>query len=224
MRDFVAAAEELTLRQQELIPRVEARIGFAPYDYWVDRGRLSPRARWRLRLTALLGRHVSPRFGDWRESGVTDDGAWAWMFHGLECDIANRHDGRHVRVDFGPGGRLDTFTGYGVLQFVVATRRPWRTFPSLRAQFAAREGADELRPNAHDRMCELEASARSKGWLEPSAPELANAVERFTRPHPDGFGMSVDLPSELRPRSSIDVALCSRLVVTALGRETIRER
>src|ERR1700692_34008 len=35
------------------------------------------------------------------------DSGWTTFFHGLECDLNNSKDGRRLRVDFGPGGRVD---------------------------------------------------------------------------------------------------------------------
>ena len=218
-REFVAAAAELIRRQRELVPLVADCIGLDPFTYWLDRRHLPILARLRLRIASLLGRYVSPSLDDWREDGVTRDGAWAWTFHGLECDISHRVDGRLVRVDFGPGGRLDTFSSYGVLLLVTSTRAPWREFPSLLAHVNRPDGHPASRRSPHLRMYELEDIVRSRGWIGPCDPTLSRTVEALTRPcpGPDNSTMKV-LPAAPPPYRPVDSLLCERLMITDRGR------
>lgn len=64
-------------------------------------------------------------------------------------------DGRFLRVDFGPGGCLDTSTGWGVLQFVMASKVPWREFPELRAHLAGKPPPYDELSGSHERMVEI---------------------------------------------------------------------
>ena len=57
---------------------------------------------------------------------------WCYRFHGLECDFENESDGRFIRLDFGPYGRVDTFTSWGLLQFIMTTQKPWSGFANLK--------------------------------------------------------------------------------------------
>ncbi|WP_372364961.1 hypothetical protein [Candidatus Uabimicrobium sp. HlEnr_7] len=56
---------------------------------------------------------------------------WRYWFHSSECSVENIKDGRHIRIDFGPKGRLDTFCQWGVLLYVVCSRAPWPNFAEL---------------------------------------------------------------------------------------------
>src|SRR5688572_2447965 len=114
---FLLAAHDLSVRQEELYPVLAARLGQDPYDFWV--GRLdTPKGGWfrTWRLRRQFRRLESGRFD-----------RWAWDFHGLECDVWNLDDGRFVRIDFGPSTRRLVITGWGVLQFVMSVRPPWRS-------------------------------------------------------------------------------------------------
>jgi hypothetical protein len=46
--------------------------------------------------------------GKIEQSGSFMNGTWKYFFHGLECDVQNISDKRFLRIDFGPGGRVDT--------------------------------------------------------------------------------------------------------------------
>src|SRR5438876_540615 len=81
------ACREATVRNQEMLPLLAAALGVSEAEVfytWAFR-----KCRQRIRL------------------GETD---WVTFFHGLECDLKNQKDGRFLRIDFGPGGRVDTFT------------------------------------------------------------------------------------------------------------------
>jgi len=59
------------------------------------------------------------------------DETWQYFFHGYECDIRNKWDKRLVRIEFGPMGRIDTFTSWGLYKFIETSILPWKTFEYL---------------------------------------------------------------------------------------------
>src|SRR5437016_4606409 len=92
-------------------------------------------------LAAALAAHLrvpaSELFYRWAvrqfaQRGTLEGGEWRYFFHGAECDLAHNADGRVLRLDFGPGGRVDTFCGWGILRFVLHTRKPWEEFDDLK--------------------------------------------------------------------------------------------
>src|SRR4051794_13571540 len=94
--DIVEACGEAELRQREMIPQ----------------------------LASALDAPVEEVFYTWafrrcRQHGEIPNSPWRYFFHGLECDLKNTTDGRFLRLDFGPRGRIDTFTAWGVLQFIM---------------------------------------------------------------------------------------------------------
>lgn len=58
-------------------------------------------------------------------TGMIQGTKWKFFFHGMyECDILHAEDGRFLQVTFGPNGRDDIFSGWGTLQFVMASKAP----------------------------------------------------------------------------------------------------
>jgi hypothetical protein len=51
-----------------------------------------------------------------RQSGSLNE-YYKYFFHGYECDFRGG-SGEYIRVEFGPCGRVDTFTSYGLSSFV----------------------------------------------------------------------------------------------------------
>jgi hypothetical protein len=116
-------------------------------------------------MVPLLAHHlgVAPEevFYRWiRSPGCEQSGSiagsdWRYFFHGLECDLKNVCDGRFLRLDFGPNGRYDTFTGWGILQFIMTTKHPWHEFPELKAFLAAGPEPCNERSGSHHKMAGL---------------------------------------------------------------------
>lgn len=187
-QQFLEAAAELVLRQGELLPRVERALGVDPYAYW-----------------------IACSHGPPKESDPETDGEWRWTFHGLDVDIAHERDGRFVRVDLGPRGRRDVFSDYGVGLFVCHTRAPWREFPELRAALAGRDGEPKFEVYAA-----LGTALLSRGDFDHADPELAALAQRYTTTDPGGY--SVLAPPEDLQADPLDLALCTRLVLSSSGR------
>ena len=101
---FIHACHELVRRQQELLPVLAETLSVAPqelYYRWVER--------------SFPGIEHPPD-ELWPYVGQIGGTPWHWFFHGLECDLRHAGDGRYVRIEFGPRGRTEIVSGYGVLQ------------------------------------------------------------------------------------------------------------
>lgn len=179
---FLAAALELAARQLELYPRVAEVLGVDPFAYWI-----LGRGRGRSWLDAITR---------------TSDGAWRFHFHGLELDLVHVDDGRRVRVDFAPGGRLALTPG-GVGEYVRAARSPWRRFPGLAEHLCGpRDHAD------HGRCVALADSLVERGYLARAEPSLMALLERHARVVP------ADLRPADPPADPSALLLCDRYVLT----------
>ncbi len=195
---FLRAAQELVACQEEVCALLARANGFPVSDLH--------RARWTHRLT---------------EDGPIAGTDWNYYFHGMECDFANRKDGLYVRVDFGPGGRIDTFSGYGVLQFVMSSGARLPEFASLRTFLAAKPPPFDHASGSFDRARALEDRLEDLGLFEECDPELAALVERCTEKLPDGT-RSVRLPDTMDEFMKMGAMCCSRrLVISASGRALI---
>lgn len=212
--DFLSAAHELGSRQAELYPVVGAAIDADPYDFWM----LGP------------GPEARGWFRRWRdrrrrarcEQGQTGD--WSWWFHGLECDIHNRIDGRLVRIDFGPTTRRLTITGWSVLQFVMCAGPPWRSFERLRMHLADRGPPYDSLSGNHHRMSRICARLEALALFVPADPSLLKLRERFTAVRADNGFKEIDVPPELAPPRAMDLFVCERLVLADSAKKLIAER
>lgn len=189
-RDFLAAAAELVFRQGELLSRVEMALGVDPYEYWIRRG------------------------GQPADADPEGDGEWRWTFHGLEVDIAHQRDGRFVRVDFGPRGRRDVFTDYGIGLFVCHTRAPWREFPRLKAALDRGDGEPKF-----EVVTSLYEALMEKGDFEHADPQLVALAERYTTTTAGHSVLAV--PPALQPDPAEDLLLARRLAISGSGRRRL---
>jgi hypothetical protein len=171
-RAFLVAARDPAVKQEEFYAWLAAHLGHDPYDFWITR-RLSPVPMgWlqRQRLRWLVRRLGGGRFE-----------RWAWSFHGLECDVWNLDDGRFVRIDFGPSTRRLAITGWGVLQYVMTTRAPWRSFEQLRGFLAAKAPPYDELSGDHGKMSAICDRLEQLDLLVYADPELAAlACDRST--------------------------------------------
>ena len=165
---------------------------------------------------------------DWRiqtgnnQLGTITGADWRHFFHGQECDLKNIRDGRFLRLDFGPNGRYDTFTGYGILQFVMTTKSPWREFAKLKI-FLANELApfNEL-SGSHHKMCLLDDRLKELGLVEVADRELCELVHKKTKVRRNGSSMiTVDAADPNWWYAELDSHFCFNLVVSNLGRQLI---
>ena len=184
---FFSAAVDLVARQQELMPLVASAIGVDPFDYWIlGKGRGDP--------AISVVNH-------------TENGEWAFYFHGLEFDMKNLRDGRRIRVDFAPRGRR-AFTPGGVGEFVCNSRHPWPTFSKLRHHLCgSHDYADNLR------CVELADGLVRNGYFAVADPVLLKLIENHTRDVP-GRGQVLDIPASEMPDELSDLSLCDKLVLT----------
>ena len=178
-RDFLRAAVELAQRQREILPYLADSLGQDPYAYWIlDRLSYSPPT-----LMDHLKRIFRLDINRFRQDGQTLDGEWAWFFHGLEVDMWHTHDGRFVRIDFGPLSQRLVITGWGVLQFVMTSKSPWNSYDDLYNYLYEKPTKRREWSGNHERMSEIEDVLVSQGYLVSAAPEICDLVERYTTSH-----------------------------------------
>ena len=111
--DILNACSEAERRQQEMLPLLASALHVPAEDVFYT---------WAIRRC--------------RQRGELPGTPWGYFFHGLECDLKNSADGRFLRLDFGPRGRIDTISAWGVLQFLMTSAAPWPDFAALKQLFA----------------------------------------------------------------------------------------
>jgi len=70
------------------------------------------------------------------QHGYFSDHSWKYFFHGFECDLRHCHEGLMIRIEFGPQGRIDTFTDWGLFQFITTFHPHWFSAPTVVRYFA----------------------------------------------------------------------------------------
>jgi len=83
-------------------------------------------------LSKVLCIETNDIFYQWLSRKISQRGEidlnWSYFFHGYECDMRHKTDKRILRIEFGPTGRTDTFTSWGLYQFI----NTWTPFQDMK--------------------------------------------------------------------------------------------
>lgn len=187
------ASWEATERQQEMLPLVARALGVAEEEVFYTWANRRCKQRWTL-----------------------DDTGWRCYFHGLECDLVNTRDGRQVRLDFGPDGRVDTCNAWGVLMFVMTSAPPWPEYPELRRQFVQTEPQTNAFAGNTEAFDGVWARLAARGAFEPARPDLVDFQNRHTSVGADGL-RHVRLPEGTPEKIQFDCMVAHRTVISPHG-------
>lgn len=176
-------------------------------------------------LAAFHGVRADELFYLWAERGCKQRGTirggeWTYFFHGCECDLDHAEDGRFLRIDFGPHGRTDAFTSWGVAQFVMTSKHPWPEFPDLQTFLAIHPPPYNERSVTFDRETSLSDRLQAAGFIESADPELLALAERYTSLNDDGLS-TLCLPPGTPDRTFLDILVARRKVITESGKRRI---
>jgi hypothetical protein len=196
---FLCACQEMVIRMKEMVPILAHHVRVLPEE--------------------LLYHFVTPPRP--KQSGLIDGSDWKFRPHGLECDLKNTRDGRFLLLEFGPHGRCDTFTGWGVLQFVMTTKSPWREFPELKAFLAETPPPHNERSGSHERMKTLADRLEALQLVEVADQERCALRDKYTQIKPDG-NRYISWPPEYKdypPNFYLDTMVCDRWILSELGKQ-----
>jgi hypothetical protein len=193
------ACREVVVRQQELLPLLAQTLK-------VPEGRVF--YTWAFRKCPQRGRLEG-----------TD---WVYFFHGLECDLKNLTDGRFLRIDFGPHGRTDTFTAWGVLQFIMTSVPPWPEFPDLREYFAKGPPPFDQFSGSLAKMSPVWDRLEAEGAFEKADPGLVELQAQHTVPGPDGL-LHVRFPPGFSEETAVNCSVASRRCLSRDGRQFLEK-
>lgn len=193
---FLQACKEVVSCQQELLPVLAASLCVTPEEVFYS---------W-----AML-----PYC---EQTGIIKGTGWTYFFHGLECDLKHS-DGRFVRVDFGPGGRFDTFTGWGVLQFIMTSKHPFREFSKLKTYLEGKPPPYNEYSGSYDRMMTIVDHLAETGSVEPADPGLCALKEKHTTKDDEG-NLLIGIPGDYgnpKKKEYYDILVCNRLILSPAG-------
>ena len=197
---ILAACQEMVQRQQEVVPPLAAALGVSEEDVFYT---------WALRKC--------------KQHGDLEGSDWCYFFHGLECDLRNTADGRFLRIDFGPGGRTDTFTAWGVLQFIMTSVAPWTEFARLKAFLADRPPPYDEYAGSLNRMGQVWDQLAAQGVFEQADPSLLAFQARYTTVGPDGINR-IQYPAGTPEAMQIDCSVANRNLLSPRGLEILEAR
>ncbi len=149
------------------------------------------------------------------QHGYLSNKQWKYFFHGLECDLRHQ-DGRFIRMEFGPGGRIDTFTDWGIYKYITSFKKHWLTSIDVDSYLAKLMASPESLDN-YQKTSLIVNRLKDLKLLVPVAPELAKELNGC---HVKTFGASemvVQLPKHLTDRKYFDTRVCNRLIIAAKG-------
>jgi hypothetical protein len=195
--EILGACGEAELRQREMVPLLAAAISVPADDVFYT---------WALRRC--------------RQSGELPGTPWRYFFHGLECDLKNSADGRFLRVDFGPRGRFDTLSAWGILQFIMTSTFPWPDFPALKRMFADKEPPYDPFSGNFPRFCEYWDRLAEQGCFDTADPALVEFLARCTVVDPSGVQM-VRFPPGTPEETQIDCSVAHRQSLSAQARRLL---
>jgi hypothetical protein len=176
-------------------------------------------------LALALGVPAEAVFYTWalrrcRQRGEMPGTPWRYFFHGLECDLANSADGRFLRLDFGPGGRIDTLSAWGVLQFIMASAAPWSDFMALKRLFADKDPPYDPFPGNFPRFCEHWDRLEGEGCFDTADPALVAFLTQCTVVDPSGIQM-VRFPPGTPEETQVDCSVAHRKHLSAHARRLL---
>lgn len=155
----------------------------------------------------------------WRRS-CFGNGEWQYFFHGVECDLRNTKDGRFLRVDFGPGGITTAFIAWGMTQFIMTSKTPWREFPELQSYLAEGPPPYSERSGSLERTGILFDKLEENGLITTAAPELLALQRQYTSQNSEGITV-VHLPEWVSERQNLDIHVANRKILTDKGKSLL---
>jgi hypothetical protein len=198
------ACHEAGVRRREMLPLLADAISVVPDEVFYT---------WMLRRKELLDRHG--------QHGPLGQLGWKYYFHGFECDLVH-DDGRLLRYDFGPGGRVDTFTSWGVLQYIMTSAPPWSGFLDLKASFRRDNLAPAYLAGDHGKLRLVWDALEARGVFEPADPGLVAFQARHSFVSPGGITI-VRYPPDTPEMTVIDSAVAGRPVLSAVGLRILKD-
>jgi hypothetical protein len=190
--------QEVVLRQREMLPLLAAALEGQEDEVFYT---------WAFRKCQQRGR--------------LESADWVYFFHGLECDVKNLTDGRFLRIDFGPQGRTDTFTAWGVLQFIMTSVPPWREFPQLKGHFAKKPPPFDEFSGSMGKISQVWDRLEALGAFEKADQGLLDLEANYAVRRPDG-SRYIRFPPEVSEETTIDCSVAHRPRLSQRGIQLLK--
>ncbi len=147
------------------------------------------------------------------QHGYLLDRKWKYFFHGFECDLRQTATGQFIRIEFGPGGRTDTFTDWGIYKYLSSSYPNWLTTPEVEHYFSQ----SNSRLDAYQKISFLVNKLHALKLIGPVAPELNEIYTHYQLPNATHLESHVKLPKTFPEKKYFDTRVCNRLIITPEG-------
>ncbi len=194
----LTACNEMTNRIREILPLLESTVGTYQGEVFYT---------WAFRRC--------------KQSGEIPDTSWSYFFHGYECDVKNTSDGRFLRIDFGPGGMTDTFTAWGVLQFIMTSVEPWSRFDDLKLFFAKNNPPFDQFSGNSDKIYDIWDILKDEGCFETANKKLVQLKKQYTSVNPIGIRY-IKFPATVSQKTQFDCSVAHRKIISQHGHDLIK--
>lgn len=194
----LAACDEMIRRQNEILPYLANALKLETNGIFYE---------WAFRRISQTGSFL--------------DNQWRYFFHGYECDIENLLDGRFLRIDFGPGGSTETFTGYGVLQFVMTTKSPWADFDRLKRFLAVANAPYNRFSGDHSKISDICDKLFNEGLIEVADKSLIEFEKLHTTVQANGTWL-VKFPPGTSEERMFDCSVARRFKLSENGKRFLK--
>lgn len=190
-RGVLEVCQEVVLRQREMLPLLAMALQVPEHQVFYT---------WAFRHCEQRGRLKGTE--------------WSYFFHGLECDLTNGTDGRFLRMDFGPQGRVDTFTAWGILQFLLTSVPPWKDAHSLQTYFGKGAPPFDCHSGLMEKLSPIWVRLEAKGMFERADPSLVELAAKYISRGADGLS-TVRFPPEITDETRLDCMVARRQRLSA---------
>ncbi|MCP5096251.1 MAG: hypothetical protein GY943_11920 [Chloroflexi bacterium] len=168
-------------------------------------------------------RHLAENF---EYSGILKGTKWKYAFHGIaDCDLYHGGDGRFVQIGFGPHGRFDTFSGWGTMLYIMASKPPWPEYLALKQHLAGKPPPYDYLSGSHKKMVKLLKPIEDLGLFEAADKELTRQKvelqEKYTYVDNEGRHiLSLPAPfNDVRSKLFWDLRVCDSSVLSEQGKK-----
>lgn len=160
-----------------------------------------------------------------QQTGIIQDTRWRYFFHGIaDCDLTHIEDDRFLQVSFGPYGRYDTFSGWGTMLFVMASKVPWSEYSELKNYLADGPPPYNHLSGSHHRMLELLEAIGTLGLFEVADKKLTRLKTKLRKEFTsiDSEGRLIFSPpapyNDATSKLFWDLEVCDVQVLSELGK------
>lgn len=148
---------------------------------------------------------------------VMVNGITSFMVSSVTCEMPGMADFLGLILVL---GITTAVTAWGVTQFVMTSRSPWREFPRLKSHLAQGQPPYNEHSGSLERAGVLLDQLEQEDLVITAAPELLELEKQHTSRSSEGFAV-VQLPEWVSERQQLDIHVANRKIVSEKGKSLL---